>query len=171
MNAMYTITESHFKGYNLWQVSSQENDYWITAFHWSKKIAAFQYCVYTSVLDASLFVTLLTFFIKKNHVSFKLDIWDCLDYVVFNLFSLLLHFLKCNHLDVVGTGHKYDLCTTFEFWSCKVMCFFCWDFLINCFSFGTVRWPTYEWRHWSRCNKGDSFFCRSCGFNVRKTSW
>lgn len=26
----------------------------------------------------------------------------------------------------------------------NVMRFFCWDF-INCFSFGTVRWPTYEW--------------------------
>lgn len=51
MNAIYTIMESHFKGYNLWQVSSQENNY---------SIAAFQYCVYTSVLDASLFMTLLT---------------------------------------------------------------------------------------------------------------
>ncbi|XP_066364815.1 uncharacterized protein [Miscanthus floridulus] len=37
-------------------------------------------------------------------------------------------------------------------------------------STGSLRWATYEWRHWSRCNKGDSFFCRSCGFNVRKTS-
>jgi hypothetical protein len=54
MNAMYTIMESDFKGYNLWQVSSQENDY---------SIAVFQHCVYTSVLDASLFMTLLTIFI------------------------------------------------------------------------------------------------------------
>jgi hypothetical protein len=51
MNTIYTIMEPHFKGYNLWQVSSQENNY---------SIAAFQYCVYTSVLDASLFMTLLT---------------------------------------------------------------------------------------------------------------
>lgn len=57
MNAIYTIMESHFKGYNLWQVSSQENDYSIAA----------QYCVYNSVLDAYLFMNLLTFsFINKS---------------------------------------------------------------------------------------------------------
>jgi hypothetical protein len=56
MNAIYAIMESHFEGYNLWQVSSQENDC---------SIAAFQYCVYNSVLDASLFMTLLQFFLKK----------------------------------------------------------------------------------------------------------